>query len=113
MDENVTAKAMRSPDPEEFLAQLREDFLRNADQHEQEALHLAREIRDLEERSAILRARAGSLRTAAGGVEAALERFNEEVAKAKAVRHEQESLQADRDVPSKSGYSVKIPQEYR
>lgn len=99
-DGNVTAKAMTPPPPEEFLAQLRGDFLNTAAVLENEA--------DAAEDAMLqARARAGTMRAAAAGIGEALERFQKEVAHA----HELRSAREDRGVPSKSGYAVKIPPE--
>lgn len=101
-DDNVTAKAMRAPDPEEFLAQMREDFQNQAERLDQEAFAA-------QEAMLYAQARCAAMRAAANGLGEAIETFQAHAAKAKEAR----SMRDDREVPSKSGYSVKIPQEYR
>lgn len=70
-------------EPEESLAQIMNDLQSGAHELETEAC-------DLENRMLLCRARAAALRTAAGGVEAALERFREEM-------HAREKFMANRD----------------
>jgi hypothetical protein len=82
------AKAMKAPDAEDRLQQILADL-------KSEAAELEAEARDYEDRMLLCRARAVGLRTGAGGVEAALERFREEMAQ----RSEFMASRDGKDVP--------------
>lgn len=112
-DINVTAKPMARMEAEEYLAQIQQEFLEQAELLENEANAAQREMNRIYDHMMLLRARASSLRMGVNGVGEALERFAALVKEAQGVARERESVAADRDVPSKSGYSIKIPQEYR
>lgn len=106
-DDNVTAKAMRVPAPEEFLAQLHTDLLNTASVLEEEA--------NTAEASMLqARARCAAMRAAASGIGEALDRFQSLVAQAHEVQksHDHRDVLDDRNV-NKSGYAVRIPPEYR
>ena len=70
------AGVTRAPTPQEFLDQLQSDFVSQANAKEAEA-------RELEDRMLFLRAEAVGLRTAAGGLEAVVERYHLELARVK------------------------------
>lgn len=108
--ENIS-KAQRAPTPEEYLENLHADLSSSAASKEAEA-------NDLENRMTFLRVEAAGLRHAAVGVREALDLFHREMARAKEfinVRDGKDKPARDYDaeVPSKSGYEVRIPSEYR
>lgn len=86
--EPTTMKAMKPPDAEERLEQILADL-------NSEAESLEAEAREYEDRMLLCRARAAGLRTGAGGVSAALERFQQEMAQ----RSEFMASRDGKDVP--------------
>lgn len=91
-EDSGPAKATKPPDPEDRLEMILADLRSEAESMEAEA-------REYEDRTLLLRARAVGLRTAAGGVEAALEKFREELAR----RSEFMSHRDGDDVPLRKG----------
>lgn len=81
--EEPTEEGRAARNPEDRLEQVMADFRSHASILEAEA-------RDLEDRMLACRARAAGLRTAVGGLEASLERYALEVAKAKEFAHERD-----------------------
>lgn len=87
--EEPTRDNRGAPNPEDMLEQVMADFASHASILEAEA-------RDFEDRMLACRARAAAMRTGVGGLQAALERYATELAKAKEFQHDRD----DRDTQS-------------
>ena len=83
MAEGQAMQAKRPLDPEERLRELYEEL-------SHEAYQLENYANEYQDQMLMAQARAAGLRTGAAGVQAALERFQEEAERAQAIRHERD-----------------------